>query len=258
MAHIAVIGAGVGGLGTSLALSRRGHRVTLIERDSTPMPADPRAAFGWDRRGAPQVRHSHAFLARLHNLLRDRHPDVLAALLDAGATEIRFAEMPPPDMEGFEPEEGDEDLVALACRRTTFEWVLRRAVLETDQVRLIDGAAVTGLRFAPSNERDTTVSGVDLSGPDDTTSAVTADAVVAATGRRSPLGDWLAPAGIDVDEEEEDTGIVYLSRFYELRDGVTPPAMDGPIGRRPRLSQVRGVPGRQPDLLGDVRGPDRR
>ena len=50
----------------------------------------PDAAFEWQRTGAPQVRHSHAFLARLRNLLRDRAPDVLDALFDAGASEIQF------------------------------------------------------------------------------------------------------------------------------------------------------------------------
>ena len=38
---VVVIGAGVGGLGSALAFSRRGHRVTIVERDATPMPADP-------------------------------------------------------------------------------------------------------------------------------------------------------------------------------------------------------------------------
>ena len=78
-------------------------RSRCVERDATPLPADPDAAFWWDRRGAPQVRHSHAFLARLRNLLRDRHPDVLAALLDAGATELRFAEGMPDTIDGPEP-----------------------------------------------------------------------------------------------------------------------------------------------------------
>ena len=53
----------------------------MLERDDTPMPADADAAFAWQRTGAPQVRHSHAFLARLRNLLRDRAPDVLDALV---------------------------------------------------------------------------------------------------------------------------------------------------------------------------------
>ena len=40
----------------------------------------------------PQVRHSHAFLARLRNLLRDHQPDILEALLAEGATEMRFGD----------------------------------------------------------------------------------------------------------------------------------------------------------------------
>ncbi len=139
-----VIGAGVAGLGSALALSRAGHPVTLIERDATPLPADPDAAFEWDRRGAPQVRHSHALLARLRNLLRDRYPDVLADLLDAGATELRFTDTLPEEILDREPRPGDEDLVALACRRTTFEWVLRRTVLAAEGVRLLDGVTVDG------------------------------------------------------------------------------------------------------------------
>ena len=41
--------------------------------------------------------------------------------------------------------------------------------------------------------------------------------VVAATGRRGDIPAWLAPLGVEIDETEEDTGIVYLSRFYRLR-----------------------------------------
>src|SRR5690349_8827168 len=89
------MGAGVGGLSSALTLGRAGHDVTLVERDATPLPADPAGAFEWDRRGAPQVPHSHAFLARLRNTLRARHPDVLAALSDAGATEFDFVAMLP-------------------------------------------------------------------------------------------------------------------------------------------------------------------
>ena len=76
--HIVVIGGGMAGLGTALACARDGHRVTILERDATRRCQSRRdAAFAWERRGAPQVRHSHAFLARLRNLLRDRAPDVL-------------------------------------------------------------------------------------------------------------------------------------------------------------------------------------
>src|SRR6478735_11859847 len=101
-----IVGAGVAGLGAALTLSRAGHDVTLIERDATPLPVDAAGAFDWDRRGAPQVRHSHALLARLHNLLRDHYPDVLARLLEAGATEMRFADNLPATITDREPRPG--------------------------------------------------------------------------------------------------------------------------------------------------------
>src|ERR1700704_6683067 len=127
--RVVVIGAGVAGLGSALALSRQGHEVVVLERDRTPLPHDPDEAFQWDRRGAPQVRHSHALLARLRNLLRDRYPDVLEALYAAGVTDWPLTVKPPPTIDDSSPQPGDEDLVMLACRRTTFEWVLRTIVL---------------------------------------------------------------------------------------------------------------------------------
>ena len=221
-----IVGAGVAGLGTALCASRSGHHVTLLERDDTPLPADPQGAFDWDRRGAPQVRHSHAFLARLRNLLRDRHPDVLAELFAAGATEMDFIEMLPEGMDRTRMP-GDEDLVAIACRRTTFEWVLRRTVLDDGSVQLRHGTAATGLRAAVGGPGGPPrVDGVLL----DDGSVLDADVVVVAGGRRSDVPAMLAPLGIEVPEEVEDTGILYLSRFFQLLDGADHPTQLGPIG----------------------------
>ena len=223
---VIVIGGGVGGLGAALALSKGGHRITIVERDATPLPADPNGAFEWDRRGAPQVRHSHAFLARLRNQLRDRHPEVLAALFDAGATEMDFIEMLPEGMDRTR-QPGDEDLVALACRRTTFEWVLRRAVLDDDHVRLRDGAAVVGLLGdAAGASVPARVQGVVL---DDGTE-IRGDLVVAANGRRSSIPAMVEPLGVRITETSEETGIIYFSRFFTLVDGADWPVQNGPIG----------------------------
>jgi 2-polyprenyl-6-methoxyphenol hydroxylase-like FAD-dependent oxidoreductase len=227
MAEVVVIGAGIAGLGTALALSRDGHTVTLLERDATPLPADPHAAFSWDRRGAPQVRHSHALLARLRNLLRDRYPDVLKALLAAGVSEIRFVDMMPPTIADRLARPGDDDLVALAGRRTTFEWVLRRAVLAQSGVRLLDGAAVEGLTFGADTEPPV-VTGVRLAGTE-TSSPLAADIVVVANGRQSRLPSWLGAGGVELPERVEDTGIVYFSRFYRFRDAAHIPAQEGPV-----------------------------
>ncbi len=225
--HVAVVGAGIGGLGTALALAQQGHRVTVVERDTTTVPGSPDAAFEqWQRRGAPQVRHSHAFLARLRNLLRDRAPDVLDHLLDAGASEVRFIDNPPPTLEDREPREGDEDLVAIACRRTTFEWVLRRDALAGGNVRLVEGAVDGVVTDGEVVAGAPHVTGVSLAGG----SRLGADWVVDASGVRSRLPHWLAAVGArPVPEREQDTGIVYSTRFYRLRPGREPAPQEGPV-----------------------------
>lgn len=212
--RVAVVGAGVAGLGSAIALARDGHDVVLLERDATPLPETPDEAFEWRRRGAPQVRHSHAFLARMRNLLRDRLPDVRDDLLKAGATEVAWGDMVLPTVEDKSPKPGDEDLVMLCCRRTTFEWVLRHAALRTDRVQLRDGVTVTGYRSANGNGRPR-VTGVHTNDGD-----VEADVVLDATGRPSRLPDMLRAIDVQLKERKSPTGIVYLSRFYRLREAA--------------------------------------
>ena len=235
--RITVVGGGVAGLSSALTLARQGHHITVLERDDTPMPASADAAFDWDRRGAPQVRHSHAFLARLRNMLRDHHPDVLESLLQAGASEIRFGQDLPPTMTDFVPEPGDEELTMLACRRTTFEWVVRRAALAEGRVTFRTGTSVAGV-VADATAGDGAnatadrgacphITGVRLADG----STIDSDLVVAAVGRRSVVPEWLSAVGAaDVPEEVEDTGIVYFSRFYRLNPGHDAPARSGVIG----------------------------
>jgi 2-polyprenyl-6-methoxyphenol hydroxylase-like FAD-dependent oxidoreductase len=224
--EVAVVGGGVAGLGAALALARRGHSVVVFERDDTPMPHSADDAFEWDRRGAPQVRHSHAFLARLVGLLKADYADIYQQLLDEGATEMRFGDDLPATMVDFEHQPEDDELSMLACRRTTFEWVLRRAALAEGRVEFRTGTAVNGLTAARSSSIPR-VTGVRLADG----STAPSDLVIVAAGRRSNLPDWLESIGCQpIEEAVDDTGIVYFSRFYRLLEGATYPPRTGPIG----------------------------
>src|SRR5438094_308389 len=93
---------------------------------------------------------------------------------------------------------------------------------------VVIGAGVGGLGTALALSRlghDRTVTGVRSdSGTFD------ADLVVAANGRRGDVPSWLAGVGVECPETEEDTGIIYLSRFYRLRSGADVPDQIGAIG----------------------------
>ncbi len=209
--QVVVVGGGVGGLAVALALGRAGHPVTLLESDPLDIAADAEAAFEVERRGAPQVHQTHGFLARIVVELRDHFPDVLEALLDAGCTTMPAV----PDY--GDPQPGDADLAALIVRRTTFEWVLRQAVVAEPGVEARTGVHVTGLTGSPTSwsEGIPVVDGVLL---DDGTH-LAAGVVVAATGRRGPIPDWLGDRGVDVSETIVESGLMYLSRWYRLPEG---------------------------------------
>ena len=220
MAHVGIVGGGVTGLATALSLSKIGFQVTVFESDATPMPVSPEEAFSWNRRGAPQVRHSHALLGRLHNLLRDFHPEVLKMLLDVGATEIDLAQHMPDTLDDLNPHPDDKDLFMIAARRTTFEWVLRQVVMENPDVVIRTGERVTGL--VTSDDDIPEVQGLVF----DHGGSEFFDLVIAANGRRSQAPEWCKAIGIDIAEEVEDTGIVYYSRFFRVNEDQELPFSD--------------------------------
>jgi 2-polyprenyl-6-methoxyphenol hydroxylase-like FAD-dependent oxidoreductase len=226
--EVVVVGGSVAGLASALALAGAGRSVTVLERDAAPLPADPAEAFsGWRRPGSPQTRHSHAFLARLHNLLRDRAPRLLDEIFAAGASALRFRDIVARALPGAPLLPGDDDITLIACRRLTFEWTLRRHVEALPGVRMRSGCSVAGLVAGADAGRPPHVRGVRLA--DGTTLA--ADLVVDASGRRSRIRAWLAELGAAVPREESETcGIFYSSRFYRLREGAQMPVLDGPMG----------------------------
>ena len=206
--NVVIAGGGVGGLFASLAFARRGHQVTLIERDEIVHSDDAEDAFAAERRGAPQVHQTHGFLARIAVEMRTHFPDVMEALEKVGCTTL------PMTANLGEPRPGDEDLAVLVVRRTTLEWVVRDAVEREPLVTVITGTGVRSLITGPATQADApaVVTGVEL----ENGTTLEADIVIAATGRRGRVPEWLAEVGVNVDEKIVESGLMYISRWYRL------------------------------------------
>ena len=85
MSKILVLGGGIVGLSTAMMLARRGHDVTVFERDSKPLPASPEDAWQrWERRDVAQFRQPHYLHPPAIELLDSHLPGVKQALIHAG------------------------------------------------------------------------------------------------------------------------------------------------------------------------------
>lgn len=198
-----VAGGGVAGLAAALAVARAGHEAVVVERDAVDPALPPEKAFEVARDGIPHFFQPHAFLPRGRRVLTAIAPDVLGALVEAGAESQDLRS----NLHG-PPEPGDEDLVYLWVRRPLVEWALRRAAAADPGVELRQGSQVTTLLASDDGRRALGVSVADGS-------PVRGDVVVDALGRyRCPPG-WPRAAGTPTD-----SGAVYYCRYFRLCDGV--------------------------------------
>jgi 2-polyprenyl-6-methoxyphenol hydroxylase-like FAD-dependent oxidoreductase len=224
---VAVLGAGVSGLATGLALARAGHEVTLIERDEVVV-GQALDAPDWTRGGIPHFLQAHAFTARGRRELRAMFPDVFEALLDAGADDIDLR----PKLHG-EPRPGDEELAILGVRRPLIEWALRRAIVAESGVHVESGVRVLGLEGIRADVPR--VTGVQTSA-----GSIRADVVVDAMGRKSPVPGWIEALGArPMAEQSSDCGVIYYTRYYRIRPGASLP--DGPWLPTPRADLGYGL-----------------
>lgn len=239
-----VIGAGIAGLSAALALHQRGFVPLLVDQDDAPPPLDSNP-HDWPRRGAPQVRHPHFFMGRLLKLLQTRHPQLVDAMLAAGAWQMPFASTIHPAARGrYKPEPGDKELTALVARRTTFELVMQQYARDIG-VAILSHTKVTSLLFAPSMQgvtvrgvrivdlhakAENNAVGLRLDGrEDDGSRELVADVVIDASGRRGGFGEQLRAAGAKLSDEYHDSRLIYFTRHYQFRSDVERPDTEGMV-----------------------------
>src|SRR4029453_6931354 len=111
----------------------------------------------------------------------------------------------PPTVADRAPRPGDERLTMLMTRRSTFDWVLQRAMVTQPGVTLRRGVAVTGLVAIPGEPPH--ITGVRTSEGD-----LPADLVIDAAGRRSPIDHWLKTVGAHASASSwAECGVAYFS-----------------------------------------------
>ena len=211
MARIVVCGAGTCGLVTAMLLAKDGHEVEVLERDPMEPPAPADAWDEWERRGVNQFRLPHFLMPRFRYDMARELPAVVDALIAAGAYDFNFFgpfREVVPDPERFD---------ALTARRPVVEAAIAHVAASTRGVTIRRGVAIRGLATgASARDGIVHVTGVEL----EDGATVEADLVVAATGRRSPLGRWLTEAGAKAPfESVEDSGFIYYGRYGRSSTG---------------------------------------
>jgi 2-polyprenyl-6-methoxyphenol hydroxylase-like FAD-dependent oxidoreductase len=227
--RVLVIGGGICGLGTALLLARDGHDVTVLERDSSPLPASPHDAWeGWNRPGVAQFRQPHNFMPGLRLLLEAELPDIQDALSRSGAARFDLLHPLPRSLTDQSPRPIDDRLWTLTARRPVGEWVFADAARREPRVTIRSGARARDLIAGPPVVAGIPhVAGVRLTDGEE----LHADLVVDATGRLSRAPDWLATIGSRRPiEEQADSGFVYYTRYFRGAQPARVGPVLGPLG----------------------------
>ncbi len=225
---VLVVGAGIAGLCSALALGPTGRQVTLVERDAPPPEGDADAAFrDWKRTGVGHLRQSHAFLARLSLLLKADHPRLLEDLAAFGVRELPFeAMLTEAQRKDYRAEPTDADLTIITSRRTTLELVMRRYVETLPNVTIRSG--VFARRLITRTDADGALKVVGLAGEtSEGPIELHADIVLDAAGKGGDFVDQLVAEGAAVRETSESAGILYFTRHYRLKPGCSEPPRIG-------------------------------
>jgi 2-polyprenyl-6-methoxyphenol hydroxylase-like FAD-dependent oxidoreductase len=239
MASIVVCGGSMIGLSTSMMLARDGHDVTVLERDSAPLPASPAEAWtSWPRPGVPQHHQPHNLFPRTRVVLDEDLPGMVGKLADAGCTWVNPVELLPPTLGDTSARPDDDRFRFVTGRRPIVEWTFGRAAAEHEGVTVRRGVSIAALVTGePVVVGSPHVLGVRTTEGDE----LRADLVVDAMGRRSKLVEWLQELGSpQIPITSEDSGFVYYTRYFT---GPEPPVAFGPALNAMGTFSILTLPG---------------
>lgn len=211
-----VLGAGMAGLLAAAVLAEAYDHVTVVERDPLPPDAAP-------RRGVPQGRHVHVLLSRGAKAMDKILPGLLTEVTRDGGVTVTNLNRFHLDFGGFVlcQDDSESDATHLQTRPFLEGQVLRR-VRAMPNVTVLDEHDVTGLSWDGPEPR---VVGATVASRTTTPSAprqLSADLVVAATGRSGRAGAWLAQHGYAAPEEEQlRIDLLYVSRLVRMDPALT-------------------------------------
>ncbi|MGP3919060.1 FAD-dependent oxidoreductase [Nonomuraea sp. 10N515B] len=227
MAEIVVLGAGLNGLAAAMLLANDGHRVTVVERDAALPSGGPGDLWErWERRGVSQFRQLHYLLPRWRQVMERELPAVIEQLESVGAARVNHVEALPAELNGG-PRETDTRFETVTARRPVLEAALTAVAERMPGLRIRRGLAVTGLTAGPQSIGGVPhVAGVLT----DEGTAIRADLVIDATGRRSAVIGMLDALGCRRPlEEREASGFVYYTRHFRSATGALPASQATPL-----------------------------
>lgn len=230
--EVVVAGAGLIGLTTAILLARDGHRVTVVDRDPAPPPADGEDAWeAWERPGVNQFRLPHLMLPRWTREVERELPELIDALGADGVQRVNLLHLQPDAVtHGWQP--GDERFDTVTARRPVLEASLGRLADAEPGVTVRRGVRVHGLLTGSDGGGVPHVRGLRTTAGD-----LVADLVVDAAGRRTPLPGWLDRLGGPAPVEQRDaSGFVYYSRYFLAPDGKLPAGPGSVLTHHPSWS----------------------
>jgi 2-polyprenyl-6-methoxyphenol hydroxylase-like FAD-dependent oxidoreductase len=206
-----VLGASMAGLLAARVLSERYKRVAVIDRDVL-------LSAGEHRRGVPHGRHVHALHPRGLEILDELFPGFSTSLAASGAVLCDIQGDMRWQLSGHQLRQAHCGLPVVLASRPFLEGHVRAMVQRLPGIRFVQESSVSGLSVTADKRM---VTGVQVRGPDGSSSQIAGSLVVDATGRGSRTPTWLAELGYPPPAEERvEIGLGYATRIYRLRPGA--------------------------------------